>query len=144
MTIHEKLIKNRLGLLELASYLKNVSEACRVMGYSRDTFYRVRNAYEEGGLDALKEKTRRVPNLKNRIPEDVERAVVELALENPSLGQVRVSDALRQEGIFISAAGVRCVWLRHGLETFQKRLKALEKQVAETGKVLTEAQLRGS
>lgn len=142
MTIHEKLIKNRLGLLELASYLKNVSEACRVMGYSRDTFYRVRNAYEEGGLDALKEKTRRVPNLKNRIPEDVERAVVELALENPSLVQVRVSDALRQEGIFISAAGVRCVWLRHGLETFQKRLKALEKQVAETGKVLTEAQLR--
>jgi transposase InsO family protein len=142
MTIQEKLIKNKLGLLELASYLKNVSEACRVMGYSRDTFYRVRNAYEEGGLDALKEKNRKVPNLKNRIPEEVEKAVVDLACENPSLGQKRASDVLRREGIFISAAGVRCVWLRHGLETFAKRLNALERQVAETGDVLTEAQLR--
>jgi len=142
MTIQEKLIKNKLGLLELASYLKNVSEACRVMGYSRDTFYRVRNAYEEGGLDALKEKNRKVPNLKNRIAEEVEKAVVDLACDNPSLGQKRASDVLRREGIFISAAGVRCVWLRHGLETFAKRLKALEKQVAETGGILTEAQLR--
>ena len=107
MTIQEKFIKNKLGLLELASYLKDVSEACRVMGYSRDTFYRVRNAYEEGGLEGLKEKNRRVPNLKNRIPDDVEEAIVELAHENPSLGQVRVSDALRQKGIFVSAAGVR-------------------------------------
>ena len=66
------------------------------------------------------------PNVKNRVPENVERAVVELALENPSLGQKRASDTLRQREIFISAAGVRCVWLRHDLETFNKRLKALE------------------
>jgi len=142
MTTEEKLIKNKLGLLELAAYLKNVSEACRVMGYSRDTFYRVRNAYEEGGIEGLKEKSRRVPNVRNRVPEHLEQAVVELAVENPSLGQKRVSDELRQRGVFISAAGVRCVWLRHGLETFKKRLKALEEHVAKTGEVLTEAQLR--
>ena len=142
MTTEEKLIKNKLGLLELAAYLKNVSEACRVMGYSRDTFYRVKNAYEEGGLEALKEKSRRVPNVRNRVPEHVEQAVVELALENPSLGQKRASDELRQRGVFISAAGVRCVWLRHNLETFRKRLKVLEEHVAKTGEVLTEAQLR--
>jgi len=142
MTIQEKLIKNKLGLLELASYLRNVSEACRVMGYSRDTFYRVKNAYEGGGLEALKEKNRKVPNFKNRIAADVENAVVELAHENPSLGQKRASDTLRREGIFVSAGGVRCVWLRHGLETFEKRLKALEKRVAASGGVLTEAQLR--
>lgn len=53
MTTPEKLIKNKLGLLELANYLKNVSEACRVMGYSRDTFYRGRKAYREGGIEAL-------------------------------------------------------------------------------------------
>jgi len=142
MTTEEKLIRNKLGLLDLAAYLKNVSEACRVMGFSRDTFYRVKKAYEEGGVEALKEKSRRKPNAKNRVPEEVEQAVLNLALEEPSLGQRRASDTLRQEGIFISAAGVRCVWLRHGLETFQKRLKAREEHVAKTGAVLTEAQLR--
>jgi transposase InsO family protein len=142
MTTEEKLIKNKLGLLELATYLKNVSEACRVIGFSRDTFYRVKKAYEEGGVEALKEKSRRKPNAKNRVPEEVEQEVLRLALEEPSLGQKRVSDTLRQNGIFISPAGVRCVWLRHQLETFQKRLKGLEEHVAKTGAVLTEAQLR--
>jgi transposase InsO family protein len=142
MTTEEKLIKNKLGLLELATYLKNVSEACRVMGFSRDTFYRFKKAYEEGGVEALKEKSRRKPNAKNRVPEEVEQEVLKLALEEPSLGQKRVSDTLRQNGIFISPAGVRCVWLRHQLETFQKRLKSLEEHVAKTGAVLTEEQLR--
>lgn len=141
MTTEEKLIKNKLGLLELANYLKNVSEACRVMGYSRDTFYRAKHAYDEGGIEALKEKTRRTPRIRNRVPESVEQAIIDLSLEDPSLGQKRVSDTLRQREIFISAAGVRCVWLRHNLETFSKRLKVLEAHVAQTGAVLTESQL---
>jgi len=142
MTVQEKLIRNKLGLLELASYLGNVSEACRVMGYSRDTFYRVQKAHMDGGLEALMEKSRRVPNRKNRVSEDVEQTVVAFALEEPAMGQKRVSDELRQQGVFISAAGVRCVWLRHDLETFKKRLKALEEHVAKTGAVLTESQLQ--
>jgi len=142
MTTEQKLIKNKLGLLELASYLQNVSEACRVMGFSRDTFYRVKTAYEEGGLEALKEKSRRVANLRNRVPEHVEEAILEIALEDPAMGQKRVSDELRGRGIMISPAGVRCVWLRHHLQTFRLRLARLEKQVAETGLVLTEAQLQ--
>jgi len=141
MTTQEKLIKNKMGLLELASYLHNVSEACRVMGYSRDTFYRVRKAYEEGGMDALREKTRRKPNHKNRVPQEVERAVVEIAYEHPAFGQLRASNELRKRGISISAAGVRSVWLRNNLETFKKRLKALEARVAQTGEVLSESQL---
>ena len=142
MTTQEKLIKNKLGLLELAAYLKNVSEACRIMGYSRDTFYRIKKAYEQGGLEALYEKNRRKPNLKNRVSKEVEKAVVEMALEDPSLGQKRVSDVLRKKGIFVSPAGVRSIWLRHGLEKFEKRLKALEEVVAKTGAVLTERQLK--
>lgn len=142
MTVQEKLIKNKLGLLELASYLGNVSEACRVMGYSRDTFYRLQQAHDEGGMAALMEQNRRVPNRKNRVSEGVEQAVMALALEDPSLGQKRASNELREQGVFISAAGVRCVWLRHDLETFKKRLKALEEHVAKTGEVLTDVQLR--
>lgn len=142
MTTQQKLIKSKMGLLDLASYLHNVSEACRVMGYSRDTFYRVKKAYEEGGEESLIEQTRRKPCIKNRVPEEVEKAVLEFALDDPSQGQKRASDTLRQEGIFISPGGVRSVWLRHGLETFKKRLAALEKVVAETGQVLTEGQLK--
>jgi hypothetical protein len=142
MTIQQKIIKNKLGLIERSSYLQNISEACGIMGYSRDTFYRVKKAYEEGGLEALKEKSRKVPNHKNRIPEEVEQAVLNLTIEEPSLGQKRLSNTFRQRSIFISAPGVRCVWLRHGLEKFSKRLQALEESVAKTRAVLTESQLR--
>lgn len=88
MTREEKLIKSRLGLLELADYLKNVSEACRVMGYSRDTFYRVKEAFDGGGIEALKEQSRRRPNRKNRVAPEVESAVVAIAIEQPTWGQV--------------------------------------------------------
>ncbi len=110
MTIQEKLIKNKLGLLELAAYLKNVSRACRVM-YSRDAFYHIKRAYEQGGIKALYEKTRRKPNLKNRVSEEVEKAVVEMALEDPPLGQKRVSDTLRKREFSFPPQECKIRWL---------------------------------
>ncbi|MDW0450888.1 helix-turn-helix domain-containing protein, partial [Mannheimia haemolytica] len=101
------LIKHKTGLLNLAEELGNISQACKVMGMSRDTSYRYQQAVEQSGVDALLNQNRRVPNLKNRVDEATEQAVVKFALDNPAFGQVRVSNELRKQGIFISAGGVR-------------------------------------
>ena len=128
---NERIIKHKLGLLNLAEELGNVSRACRIMGLSRDTFYRYQAAVDEGGVDALLDKSRRKPNLKNRVDEQTESAVVEYAIEQPAHGQTRASNELRKKGVFISPSGVRCVWLRHHLARFKDRLRALEEKMAE-------------
>ena len=136
-----KIIKHKVGLLNLAEELGNVSKACKVMGLSRDTFYRYKAAVDEGGVEALFDKSRRQPNHKNRVESAIEAAVVSYAVEYPAHGQLRSSNELRKQGIFVSASGVRSVWVRHKLANFKDRLKALEAKVAAEGIILTESQV---
>lgn len=139
--IEQKIIKPKLGVLELAKQLGSVSQACKTMGYSRDSFYRFKKLYENGGEEALREISKRKPVIKNRVAEHVERAVIALATQNPALGQLRASQELLQQGIIVSSGGVRSIWLRNDLETMKKRLKALEARSAQEGILLTEEQI---
>lgn len=139
---NERIIKHKVGLLNLAQELGNVPKACKMMGVSRDTFYRYKEAVNEGGVQALLYKDRRGPNVRNRVDPTIESAVVEYAVEQPAHGQIRVSNELRKRGVFVSASGVRSIWLRNDLANMKQRLKALEAKVAQDGLILTEAQVQ--
>jgi transposase InsO family protein len=139
---NERIVKHKIGLLNLAEELSNVSRACKIMGLSRDTFYRYKAAVENGGLAALVDKNRRKPNIKNRVDETTESAVIAYAIEQPAHGQVRASNELRKQGVFISPSGVRSVWLRNQLACFKDRLRALEEKMAQENLILTESQVQ--
>lgn len=115
---------------------------CAFIHSNRKLTYRYKELYEAGGEEALHEISRSKPIVKNRVPEHIEDAVVKIAVDNPALGQKRVINELKKQGIIISEGGVRSIWLRNGLETFKKRLKALEKHSAKEGILLTEDQLK--
>jgi hypothetical protein len=131
-SVPQNVIKHKVGLLNLAAELGNVSRACKVMGFPRVTFYRYQSALASGGVDTLIDANRKKPNLRNRVEEATKTALAAFAIEQPSFGQVRVSNELRKRGVFVSPSGVRSIWLRRDLESFKNRLTALKRHVAQT------------
>ena len=143
MTATSQNTKRKLSLLQLAEELGNVSKACKIMGYHRDTFYEVQKAFKVGGVAALVEERRGPKNPHpNRVPEAVEQQILDLCLKQPTYGSQRIANELRLQGVDVSPSGVRGVWLRHDLETRYKRLLRLEAEAREQTDVLTEEQIR--
>ena len=141
MTTHEKLIRKKLSLIELAEYLQNVSQACKINGVSRQHFYDIKKAYDEEGIEDLRERNRKKPCIKNRVAPETEDAALAVACEYPAYGQTRASNELKKKGILVSSGGIWSIWLRHGLETIKKRLNLIEEKAAKEGIVYTEAQI---
>jgi transposase InsO family protein len=143
MTTEKKVARRKLSLLELASDLGNVSKACKVMGYSRQQFYEIRRNFQTFGADGLLD---RLPGPRgphpNRVPAEIEQAVLDHALAHPCHGPMRVAQELVLGGLQVSSGGVRGVWQRHGLLTKHDRLLRLEKTTAERTLTLSDEQIR--
>ena len=143
MTTDQKVARRKLSLLELAQELGNVSKACRVMGYSRQQFYEIRRNYQTYGSQGLLD---RLPGPRgphpNRVSEEVEQAVLDYCLKEPTHGCLRVSQELALQGVTVSSMGVRGVWMRHDLQTKHERLLRLEEAARGKKVELTERQVR--
>lgn len=121
---HEDAARRRLALLELADELGDAEKACEIFGYSKSSFYLFKRLYGKYGEQGLRSVSRQKPNFKNRVSPEIEEAVIAYGLTHPMDGQQRASDVLRADGINVSASGVRSIWLRHGLQSAQKRVRA--------------------
>ena len=125
MSSTDPLVAPKLALLRLAEELGNVAQACRIMGYSRDSYYRLKKQFDAGGEAALINQSRSRELKKNQGADNIQQKVLEVAFDRPELGQRKVAEMLTNQGMKISHNGVRSVWLRYDLETRQKRFEAL-------------------
>ena len=142
MTAKEKVAHRKLSMLQLAEKLRNVSEACRIMGYSRQQFYEIKRSFQEQGFDGLLDKPPIAKSMPSKTPPELEKQVIELSVEHPAWGKLRITDELALRGIQMAPATVRNIWVRNDLEKRYKRLLALEEKTAGKKVELTEEQIR--
>ncbi len=117
-------VQKKIDAIELAENLKNVSEAARISGCSRETIYKNRRLLKEKGPQALKRTFRQNHHHKNRTDKEIEDVVIAFSLENPHLGQVQVSAQLKAiYHIELSPNGVRYVWVRENMNTSALRVQ---------------------
>ncbi len=136
------LMDKKLTLLELAGTLKNISQACEIMGYSRQQYYNIKERYAQEGAEGLRPKPRTYSRHPSCADESSEQIVLNFILSNPAYSYVRVSDSLfTEQGIQIPVGMVRGIFNRHKLRTFKNRLEYLQREHQKRGFVLNEDQL---
>ena len=143
MTHDDIVYDRRVRVIEYAARINNVSEACRVFGISRKTFYEWVNKAEQYGLSALLPRERRRPHMPNAMTSEEVAVIVSEAIARPTLGPKALLRHLVKRGVDRSASGVAKILNRHNLGTAKQRIMALASLTAtETGQ-LTEAALEG-
>jgi hypothetical protein len=133
MGTREQLIKARLGMLALASELKNIAKACKLAGVSRSHFYEIKRAYEIFGKEGLAPRVRRKPRMPNQTPPELEREILAMTRQCPTASYLRLANQLRLLGVGVTSAMVRYVWQRHGLSTRSARLQWVRRRNGHAG-----------
>ena len=142
MTAKVKIAHRKLSLLELAEKLNNISEACRLMSYSRSQFYEYKRAFQERGFEGLIDQPPIPKSFPNETLPEVKEKLINLSLEHPAWGPMHISDHLRLEGISVSPSTVRNIWIKEDMETRYKRLLRMEEENNGRDVELNEEQIK--
>lgn len=143
MTPQEMLLKQKLSLLQLARELNNIKKACIILNVSRQHYYNVKNNFERYGIDGLEAKERSKPVMPNQTEKSIEDKIIDYSLEHPSCGKNTIAMNLRlEEGIYITASGVRSIWERNKMTSKKDRYTRLEKKMSEKGFALSPNQVQ--
>jgi len=142
MSNQDRLIDAKISILQLAEKLESISEACKVAGIARSSFYEIKKAYEQFGREGLYPRPKRRPRMPNEFPEETVQKILDMTRRFPSYSYVRISGQLHLENVIVSPGGVRNVWQRHGLVRKLSRYLWLEREVSEGRGIMTETALR--
>ncbi len=123
MKISPHMLEKRLALMKLVEEFRNISQACKSVGLSRNSYYRLRKLYESGGENALMIINRK----KSVSTETLEKRVLKISKSNPHMGKYRIVKIMEQAGIFLSATTVNAILCRNGLNTSEKRRHLVNK-----------------
>lgn len=131
MTAEEKLIRQRLSVLELAQTLGNITKACRQRDISRTQFYEYKRRFQTHGLEGLKDLPPIHKTHPFTTPPEVVEKILALSLEYPAWGCVRLSDTLKLQGISVSSPVVQKILIKNQMGSRYERLLKLEERVSQ-------------
>ena len=141
MTEKEMLVKHRYSLLQLAQKLNNIRKACNNVGVSRTFYYKIKAKFDKDGINGLRLKDRKRPDMPNQTEKNIEEKIINFSLENPSYGKDRIAIELRLQNIWITPSGVDSIWNRNNMQNRKLRIKKLEEKLDKDGFVLNKEQI---
>ncbi len=142
MNSQDRLIDAKISILQLAEKLESISEACKVAGIARSSFYEIKKAFEQAGREGLKPKPKRRPRMPNEYSQEIVDKILGMTRKFPSYSCVRIAGQLQLENISVSPGGVRKTWERQGLVHKLARYLWLEREATEGRGVMTERALK--